>query len=122
MSILDKAKETVDSDRQSQYGDPVRNAVRQAIVASAMEGRPFSPVECNSINFAQKVVRMGIHSKEDTMVDVAGYTEIRARLIKAQLEGEVQEIVEDLLYGWVDFGVLPHKPLPEGTRLQGGRL
>lgn len=102
--ILKGASHAVNSDRQGEYGDPVENAVKQAIIVCAMTGLPLSPLDCNSVNFAQKIVRMGIHSKEDTLVDVAGYTEIRARIIEAFQAGTVQDIVEEILGSWVYFG------------------
>lgn len=80
MSLLDKAKEVVDLDRQSQYGDPVVNAEAQAQIASIIIGRPISALDCNAVNLAQKIVRMGRNPSEDTFVDVLGYTEIRHRL------------------------------------------
>lgn len=91
MSIIDKAKTIVDNDRQSQYGDPVENAELQAQVASIIIGRPISALDCNGVNLAQKIVRMGRSNKEDTRVDVVGYTEIRDRLMKKEEQMKLKE-------------------------------
>lgn len=101
--VLDRAKAIVNSDRQSEYGDPVENKVRQALVASATLGRSISPEEIVLIELSQKQVRAGRGTKLDTTIDLAGYAEILQRVREAMADGTVQRIVEHLLGGWVQF-------------------
>jgi hypothetical protein len=92
--ILQKAIDIVDADRQKEYGDPCENAENQAVVASIILRRPVTALECNAINLAQKIVRMGRGDREDTLIDVAGYAEIRARLLdKAKPASTMSRVV-----------------------------
>lgn len=100
--VLDRAKAIVDSDRQSEYGDPVENKVRQALIASATLGRSISPEEIVLIELAQKQVRAGRGDKLDTTIDLAGYAEILQRVRDAMKDGAIQRIAESLL-PWVQF-------------------
>lgn len=100
--VLDRAKAIVNSDRQSEYGDPVENKVRQALIASATLGRSINPEEIVLIDLAQKQVRAGRGDKPDTTIDLAGYAEILQRTRDAMKDGTVQRIVEQLL-PWVQF-------------------
>lgn len=103
-NILDSATRTVNSDRQAEYGDPVENRVREAIIATVVQGKAITPNDVVQVFSAQKMVRSGKgKNHEDSNVDQAGYAEIRDRVQKATDSGEVQNIVRRLLGGWVRF-------------------
>lgn len=102
--ILEKAERIVNSDREAEYGDPVENKVRQALIASATVGRSISPEEIVLVDLSQKMVRAGRGHKEDTTIDLAGYAEILERVRLSLRSGRAHEILQDLVGSWA--GVL----------------
>lgn len=102
-SILDQADKAVNSTRQAEYGDPLENAVREALVATATTGKPITPVDVVQVMHAKKMVRSGKGHHEDSNVDQAGYSEIRDRVQAAWADGTVQKLVRKILGGWVTF-------------------
>jgi hypothetical protein len=95
--ILETAANIVDTARQSEYGNPVENKVRQAIVASVTLGKPITPEEIVLIELCQKQVRAGRGQKEDTTIDLAGYAEILQRVRDAMNNGTAQIMARSLL-------------------------
>jgi hypothetical protein len=87
VNILDKAKATVDSSRQNEYGDPVENWVATALIATITQRKPITPEDVVQVMCAAKGVRAGRNHKEDTNIDSAGYAEIRERVQKAFRNG-----------------------------------
>lgn len=118
-SILDEAKEIVDTSRQAEYNDPVENAVREALVMSATLGVPFTPKMMVLAMHTKKLVRSGRGHKHDNVVDKAGYAEIEARVEQAMKDGTVQKIVEKILGGWVKFDRRPTHPEIDHIYLTG---
>jgi hypothetical protein len=102
-NILTKAAQTVDSNRQDEYGDPVENWVATALIATIAQRKSITPEDVVQTMCGAKMVRAGRSHKEDTNIDQAGYAEIRERVQKAFADGTVQKIVEKLLGGWVKF-------------------
>lgn len=107
-TVLNKADAAVNNDRQAEYGDPVENAVREALVATIVARKPITPNDTVQVMSAKKMVRSGTgKNHEDSNVDQAGYADIRDRVQKATDSGEIQQIVRDILgglQGWVRFG------------------
>lgn len=95
-SAIAIAGETVDVNRQSQYGDPVVNRVADAIIASAM-GVEVSASDVCRVLIAMKTRRSALNDKQDTRVDMIGHTEILDRVIAAEKSGETKRIATNLL-------------------------
>lgn len=95
-SVLEKAIKIVNSERQAEYGDPVENRVRAALVAAGM-GRILSPRDIVLSELSTKIVRVGRGTKEDTKIDIAGYAEILDRIDNAERNGLLKEIAIKLL-------------------------
>jgi hypothetical protein len=95
-SVLERAIEIVNSERQAEYGDPVENRVRAALVSAGM-GRSLSPRDIVLSELSTKIVRVGRGNKEDTKVDLAGYAEILDRIDRAEASGELKKIAQTLL-------------------------
>lgn len=93
--IIDKASVIVDVEREAEYGNPVVNAVAEAAIAATM-GVMLSPSDVVRVMIAKKIRRTENSGKEDTRVDIIGYTEILDRTIKAERSGETQSIAKAL--------------------------
>jgi hypothetical protein len=100
-SILAEADSTVNSTRQDEYGDPVENAVREAIVATVTRGKLITPSDVTGVKLAFKLVRSGRGHKRDTNVDIAGYAEINERVQSAEQYGDTKTIARRLLQGLI---------------------
>lgn len=75
-TILDEAKEIVDSLRGQDYYDPVKNFRDISVMASLMTGKTFSPSDCVKVLMAVKLTRESFKHKRDSLVDLCGYTYI----------------------------------------------
>ena len=95
-SILLKADEIVNS-RNVGYGHPVETAVRVARAFTALTGRKIYPRDVPMIQILFKTLRSEQHYKYDNQVDTAGYTQIRDRILKWEIDhpGEFDEIKHD---------------------------
>lgn len=79
-SILKEAFDLVNGDRQSQYGDPIKNWTETAEIASALTGIKLTAKTCVLVLIATKLARERFKHKHDTVVDIAGYLEIYNRI------------------------------------------
>jgi hypothetical protein len=95
-TVLDKAIQIVNSERQAEYGDPVENRVRASLVAAGM-GRLLTPRDVVLAELSTKIVRVGRGTKEDTKIDIAGYAEILDRIDRADADGDLKMIAQTLL-------------------------
>lgn len=91
--VLKRAIEVVDGDRQAEYGDPVVNFVREALVVAGMTGQMPDMKGLVAAWMAKKVVRAGRSEKLDTKVDIAGYAEIMHRIEVAIADGTVAKLI-----------------------------
>lgn len=83
--ILDAAKDLVNGDRQSQYGDPAEMWTAIAEAWTAYLGTPVSPTDAICMMIAMKLQRIRRNPHHtDSWIDIAAY---------AGLGGEVAEIV-----------------------------
>lgn len=96
VSVIAQAHTIVNDDRQDQYGDPVENAVADAIVAATM-GVIISPSDVVRVMIAKKVRRTALNDNQDTRIDIVGYTEILDRTIAAEKSGETRKIAAQML-------------------------
>ena len=72
--ILDKAKEIVSSDRQSQYGTPEDSFNKIGKLWSAYTGFDFNPVDVSVMLALLKVARIANSPQHaDNWLDLAGY-------------------------------------------------
>lgn len=95
-TIIQTAAEIVDVEREAEYGNPVENAVADAIIAATM-GVTVSASDTVRVMLAKKIRRTALNVKQDTMVDVVGYTEILDRVIEAERTGESRDIAKTLI-------------------------
>lgn len=84
-SILLKADEIVNG-RDKGYGNPVETAIRVARAFTAITGRKIYPRDVPMIQILYKTLRSEQHYKRDNQVDTAGYTQIRDRILKWEME------------------------------------
>lgn len=98
MNILLEAHAVVDQTRQDDYGDPVINAVRQAIIMTAVRGKTFTPSDITATMLTVKLAR-SVKYKHDTNVDLAGYADINERVQAAEESGLTTVIARRLLAG-----------------------
>lgn len=95
-SVIQSADAIVNSERQAEYGDPVENAVAEAIIAATM-GLIVSPSDIARTMIAVKTRRTALNDKRDTRIDLIGYTEILDRVIQAEANGETKKIAATML-------------------------
>lgn len=91
MTILDKAKAVVDGPRRSDYGPPLKNHQRTAVMWSAYLSVKYPGIRVNPrdvclMNALQKCSRDANKPTEDNLVDIAGWAR-NAEIVT----GEVQE-------------------------------
>ena len=79
-SILSEAESILGGDRQSDYSDPVENFRSIAKLASILNGRDMTDIECCNVMIAVKLIRERYKHKRDNLVDLCGYAEILNRL------------------------------------------
>lgn len=102
-SVIREAAIKINIEGDKQYGDPVENAVREALVASATTGKQITPADVVKVLMSKKQVRAGKGFHHDSNVDLAGYAEIHDRVLVAMQDGTVQKMVENILNTWVAF-------------------
>ena len=81
-SIIKEAMKILSGERQADYGDPVRNYVNIAKLASAKSERALSPVVCVNVLIAVKECREEFKHKRDNVVDYVAYQEIKRRIVE----------------------------------------
>lgn len=79
-SLAEQARELVDGDRQSDYGEPLGHMRRVADAWAAVLSRPFTPEEVCLALATLKLVREGHQSKRDNREDAVGYLDILERV------------------------------------------
>ena len=82
-SILQEADRIVNGDRQADYSDPVENFKHIAAIASAIRKKEFTAEDCCVVLMAVKLAREQFKHKRDSLVDLAGYTEILHQIKEA---------------------------------------
>ena len=82
--ILEKAMGLVNYDREKEYGTPLENfrnvAMRWSLTLSKKLKEPVSPREVAMLMADLKQSRMGFQFKEDSAVDLIGYTALANEL------------------------------------------
>ena len=81
-SILLQADKIVNGDRNDQYGDPNVAFAEYKQILSATFGIELTEAQICKVMMAIKLGRMKYKYKEDSLVDLCGYTEILNRLEK----------------------------------------
>lgn len=82
MSILTKAEELVNKDRQADYGSPLDHFMDVSVAVSALIGKTLTPQDCIMVMLVIKLSRENNKHKEDNLVDICGYSEILNRFYK----------------------------------------
>jgi hypothetical protein len=80
-TILDEAKSLVYGDRNKQYGHPKDDYAKVATMWSAFLGVEITPHQAASMMIFIKMSRLAHEPKRDTIVDIAGYAEVVARIL-----------------------------------------
>ena len=81
-SVLEKAAAIV-KDRRAVYGEPDEYFIRFAGLLSAYLEHPVSPAQAAMIMLLGKVARLiASPSHEDSIVDIAGYLDCYAQVVK----------------------------------------
>lgn len=96
-SVLKEAHKIVNSVRAGEYGDPVRNAVREAIIMTVTTGRTVTPIDVCSMKLSMKLVRSRRSYRRDTNVDIAGYAEIQERVQQGMRDGTIKDMIHQML-------------------------
>ena len=73
-TILEEANRLVHGDRQSDYGHPLDDFTRTAMMWSAILGIPVKAEQVGLCMVAVKLSRQVNRPKRDNMVDAAGYS------------------------------------------------
>ena len=94
-SILSEAESILGGDRQSDYSDPVKNFDSIAKLASILNGRDMTDIECCNVMIAVKLIRERYKHKRDNLVDLCGYAEILNRLEESNKERSSKFIYSD---------------------------
>ena len=79
-AISSEAESILGGDRQSDYSDPVKNFDSIAKLASILNGRDMTDIECCNVLIAVKLIRERYKHKRDNLVDLCGYAEILNRI------------------------------------------
>ena len=79
-SILLKAENIVNGERQADYSDPVQNFTDIAQMATFLTKKELTAEDCCNVLIAVKLARERFKHKEDNLIDLAGYTEILNRI------------------------------------------
>lgn len=94
-SILSEAESILGGDRQNDYADPVKNFDSIAKLASILNGRDMTDIECCNVLIAVKLIRERHKHKRDNLVDLCGYAEILNRLEDNNKERSSQFVYSD---------------------------
>lgn len=81
LSILDKAKKTVDNKREEEYGHPKHHFSKTASVFNALKGTNLTAQDIADFFMVDKLVRRQTSPEDlDHLVDIAGYARCAERL------------------------------------------
>lgn len=90
MTILDRAQDAVDGDRQRDYGHPAENhGCTAALWAAYLKRRhgvevPVDAIDVCQLNILQKVSRLANTPDHlDSLVDIAGYARNQEMVLEA---------------------------------------
>jgi len=83
-AILDKARDAIHGPRQHTYGDPGVNVQRTADLWSTYLGTKITARDVCLMSILVKCSRDAHNSKEDNLIDIAGYAEIAGMLAQQQ--------------------------------------
>lgn len=72
-TVLDEADRIVGTDRNQDYGHPMKNHGRTAAMWSAYLGIPITARQVCLMNALQKISRDAHKAKRDNLVDLAGW-------------------------------------------------
>lgn len=81
--ILTQARQLIDGDRQTTYGDPAVMWRKVAKVWSVILGTDVTSEQALLAMCALKLVRESVKQGTDNLVDLAAYAEIKHRLGRA---------------------------------------
>lgn len=88
--ILEEAHELVDGPRQEDYGHPIDNFNKMAMMWSAILGTQVSEQEVALCMIATKIARETNRPRRDNRVDIAGYAKT------LQMVEDVKEGIEEI--------------------------
>lgn len=88
--ILEEAHELVDGPRQEDYGHPIDNFNKMAMMWSAILGKQVSEQEVALCMIATKIARETNRPRRDNRVDIAGYAKT------LQMVEDVKEGIEEI--------------------------
>ena len=81
LTILDKAKKTVDNKREEEYGHPKHHFSKTASVFNALKGTNLTAQDIADFFMVDKLVRRQTSPGDlDHLVDIAGYARCAERL------------------------------------------
>jgi hypothetical protein len=83
MNILDKAQEILNSNRNTNSGNPVMNLNRLATMANLM-GANVTALDCVNVLIALNLSSESHGHKEDNLTNAAAYLEIKRMIIESQ--------------------------------------
>ena len=92
--ILKKADALVHGDRNESYGHPYDDYKRVSDIFTAITGKAFSPHDAALVMIAVKLARIGKHHDSqkihvDSLVDLAGYTYVYAKVLEILGRAEI---------------------------------
>jgi hypothetical protein len=87
-ALLERAADTIDGDRDKEYGGPESSFDRIAKVWQALVDYPFTATEVAMLMAGLKLARLAStdQTHEDSWVDVAGYAGCGYEIIKLRAE------------------------------------
>ena len=81
-NILDKAKEVLFGDRDTDYGDFIQNFKEISQIATVLCRKELTSEDCCRVLMAVKLAREGYKHKEDNLIDLCGYANILNEILK----------------------------------------
>jgi len=81
-NILDKAKNILFGERDSDYGDFVKNFKEISEISKILTRKDLTPEDCCKVLIAVKLAREGYKHKEDNLIDLCGYANILNEIYK----------------------------------------
>ena len=81
-NILDKAKNILFGERDSDYGDFVQNFKEISQIATLLCRKELTSEDCCKVLIAVKLARERYKHKEDNLVDLCGYANILNEILK----------------------------------------
>ncbi len=89
MNILEEANKLVHGDRQADYGHPLDDFTRTALMWSAILGHTVTAEQVGLCMCAVKISRQVNHPKRDNLVDLAGYAATVAMVIDEKYRRQI---------------------------------